>query len=229
MIKTIWKTTDQLCNYLSFPRCWRRLCLLRCWSICPWTIYTSHYSLPISLDILLKQLFWEWKTTSTMLLATGKVCFWFCLICQLPLTRLTTPSCSDVCQPTWACLAVSMSGSNGKSEFQIIVPRHYKAKFAALSPCLRVGSTPIFPSQTVRDLSVTLDAEMSLSTHVGNIIRSMYMHMRHISRTISLFHSGKPSHKQLLKENSKLTFSIFISDHELFPTFIWWNFIIVSA
>ena len=38
--------------------------------------------------------------------------------------------------------------------------------------------------------------------------------------TISLFHSGKPSHKQLLKEKLKLTFSIFISDHELFPTFI---------
>ena len=70
------------------------------------------YSLPISLDILLKQLFWEWKTTSIMLLATRTVCFWFCLICQLPLTRLTTPSCSDVWQPTWACLAVSMSGSN---------------------------------------------------------------------------------------------------------------------
>ena len=41
--------------------------------------------------------------------------------------------------------------NDGKSEFQIIVPRHYKAKFAALSPCLRVGSTPVFPSQTVRD------------------------------------------------------------------------------
>ena len=72
--------------------------------------------------------------------------------------------------------------NDGKSEFQIIVPRYYKAKFAALSPCLRVGSTPVFPSQTVRDLGVNLDAEMSLSTHVGNIIRSMYMHMRHISR-----------------------------------------------
>ena len=72
--------------------------------------------------------------------------------------------------------------NDGKSEFQIIVPRHYKAKFSALSPCLRVGSTPVFPSQTVRDLGVTLDAEMSLSTHVGNFIRSMYMHMRHISR-----------------------------------------------
>ena len=64
--------------------------------------------------------------------------------------------------------------NDGKSEFQIIVPRHYMAKFAALSPCLRVGSTPVFPSQTVRDLGVTLDAIMSLSTHVGN--------MRHISR-----------------------------------------------
>ena len=72
--------------------------------------------------------------------------------------------------------------NDGKSEFQIIVPRHYKAKFAAMGPCLRVGSTPVFPSQTVRDLGVTLDAEMSLSTHVGNIIRSMYMHMRHIIR-----------------------------------------------
>ena len=72
--------------------------------------------------------------------------------------------------------------NDGKSEFQIIVPCHYKAKFAALSPCLRVGSTPVFPSQTVRDLGVTLDAEMSLSTYVVNIIRSMYMHMRHISR-----------------------------------------------
>ena len=73
---------------------------------------------------------------------------------------------------------------DGKSEFQVIVPRHYKDKFAALSrPCLRVGRTPVFPSQTVRDLGVTLDAEMSLSTHVGNIIIcSMYMHMRHISR-----------------------------------------------
>ena len=40
------------------------------------------------------------------------------------------------------------------------------------------GSTP---TSSV-DLGVTLDAEMSLSTHVGNIIRSMYMHMRHISR-----------------------------------------------
>ena len=72
--------------------------------------------------------------------------------------------------------------NDGKSEFQIIVPRHYKAKFAALSPFLRVGSTPGFPSQIVRDLCVTFDAEMSLSTHVGNIIRSMYIHMRHISR-----------------------------------------------
>ena len=44
--------------------------------------------------------------------------------------------------------------------------------------------------------------------------------------TISLFHSGKHSHKQLLKENSKLTFSIFISDHELLYDI---NFIIVSA
>ena len=72
--------------------------------------------------------------------------------------------------------------NEGKSEFQIIVPRHYKAKFAALSPYLRVWSTPVFPSQAVLHLGVTLDAEMSLSTHVGNIIRSMYMHMRHISR-----------------------------------------------
>ena len=75
-----------------------------------------------------------------------------------------------------------MMFNDGKSAFQIIVPRHYKSKFAALSPCLLVGSTPVFPSQTVRDLGVTLDTEMSLSTHVGNIIRSMYMHMRHISR-----------------------------------------------
>ena len=72
--------------------------------------------------------------------------------------------------------------NDGKSEFRIIVPRQYKAKFAALSPCLRVGSTPVFPSQTVRDLGMTLDAEMSLSTHAGNIICSMYVHMRHISR-----------------------------------------------
>ena len=42
--------------------------------------------------------------------------------------------------------------NDGKSAFQVIVPRHYKAKCAALSPCLRVGSTPVFPSQTVRDL-----------------------------------------------------------------------------
>ena len=72
--------------------------------------------------------------------------------------------------------------NDGKSEFQIIAPRHYKSKFAALSPSLRVGSTPVFPSQTVRDLGVTLDAEMSLSTHVGNISHSMYMHMRHNNR-----------------------------------------------
>ena len=44
--------------------------------------------------------------------------------------------------------------NDGKSEFQVIVPRHYKAKFAALSPSLRVGSTPVFPSQTVRDLGI---------------------------------------------------------------------------
>ena len=68
--------------------------------------------------------------------------------------------------------------NDGKSEYQIIVPRHYKAKFAALSPCLRVGSTPVFPSQIVRDLGVTLDAEMSLSTHVGNIIRSITLHFQ---------------------------------------------------
>ena len=52
--------------------------------------------------------------------------------------------------------------NNGTSEFQIIVLRHYKTKFAALSPCLWVGNTPVFPSQTVRDLGVTLDAEMPL-------------------------------------------------------------------
>ena len=36
----------------------------------------------------------------------------------------------------------------------------YKAEIAALSPCLRVGSTPVFPSQTVRDLGVTLDVPL---------------------------------------------------------------------
>ena len=67
--------------------------------------------------------------------------------------------------------------NDGKSNFHIIVPRQYQAKFAALSPS-------VFPSQTVRDLGVTFDAEMSLSTHVGNVIHSMYMHMRHISRIL---------------------------------------------
>ena len=38
--------------------------------------------------------------------------------------------------------------------------------------------------------------------------------------TISLFHSEKPSHKQLLEEMVKLTFSIIISEYELFPTII---------
>ena len=41
---------------------------------------------------------------------------------------------------------------------------------------------------------------------------------------ISLFHTGKPSHKQLLKEFLTRTFSIFISVHELFPAIIWYKF-----
>ena len=44
-----------------------------------------------------------------------------------------------------------------KSEFQILVPRHYKDKFTAPSHCQPVGDTPLFSSQTVRDLGVTFD------------------------------------------------------------------------
>ena len=38
--------------------------------------------------------------------------------------------------------------------------------------------------------------------------------------TISLFQSGNSSHKQLLKEILKVKFSIFITEHEFFPTLI---------
>ena len=72
--------------------------------------------------------------------------------------------------------------NDGKSEFEIIVSRHFQTKFRDLNPSLHVGSAPIFPSKVVRDLGVLLDAEMTLSNHVGNIIRSMYFQMRQIGR-----------------------------------------------
>ena len=75
----------------------------------------------MNLDILLKQLSWAWKTTSTstMLSATGQVCFWFAWSLSRDF-RFQPPLVFDTVdhsillrgQPTWACLAMTMSGSS---------------------------------------------------------------------------------------------------------------------
>ena len=72
--------------------------------------------------------------------------------------------------------------NDSKAEFQVIVPRNYLAKFSDLSASLRVGNASVFSSKKVRDLGVMFDSEMTMASHVGNIVCSMYMQMKSIGR-----------------------------------------------
>ena len=51
--------------------------------------------------------------------------------------------------------------NDSKLEFVVIIPRHYQAKFANLTPKLHVGDVVLHPSPTARNLGVLFDSEMS--------------------------------------------------------------------
>jgi hypothetical protein len=69
-----------------------------------------------------------------------------------------------------------------KTEFMIITSRFYKARYQQLNATLNVGGVAIKPVSSVRNLGTAFDCVMSMEGHVKNIKRSMFYHLKEISR-----------------------------------------------
>jgi hypothetical protein len=69
-----------------------------------------------------------------------------------------------------------------KTELIILVAAHLKHLVDQLRPVLRVGDAVVQPRDSVRDLGVLLDAELSMRPYINQVTRSTYGHMRSISR-----------------------------------------------
>lgn len=67
-----------------------------------------------------------------------------------------------------------------KTEFFVATTSHLMRSLPPVS--LRVGDKLINPSDTVRNLGVLFDSQMSMSSHVKNLCSSLTYHLRNISR-----------------------------------------------
>ena len=70
--------------------------------------------------------------------------------------------------------------NNEKTEFFVALSPHNKRRMPPVK--LLVGNTLIEPTDTVRNLGVVFDTQMSMSPQVASLSRSITFHLRNISR-----------------------------------------------
>ena len=70
--------------------------------------------------------------------------------------------------------------NNDKTEFFVALSPFNKRRMPAVK--LHIGNTVIEPTETVRNLGVIFDTQMSKSTQVTSLSRSITYHLRNISR-----------------------------------------------
>ena len=68
--------------------------------------------------------------------------------------------------------------NDGKTEFMIIGSKHQRAKVNI--PGIRVGGDIISPSDTVRNLGIVFDSNLSMESHISAVSRAAFLSLRNI-------------------------------------------------
>ena len=71
---------------------------------------------------------------------------------------------------------------DGKTDFIVIASAYYRQLITSLEIAIKVGNTNIHPTMSVKNLGVTLDTTMTMHPHVNQIVRTVYFHLRSLSR-----------------------------------------------
>jgi len=69
--------------------------------------------------------------------------------------------------------------NNDKTEVMFFTPRNYDHRNPVL---VTVGDSVITPTTSVKNLGVIMDRSLSMDTHITNVSRTCYMHLRNIGR-----------------------------------------------
>jgi hypothetical protein len=72
--------------------------------------------------------------------------------------------------------------NDSKTELLLVAPKQHIESILACKPRVKVGDAIIEPVECVRDLGAMLDRHMSMIPQVTNVCRSMYHHIRLISK-----------------------------------------------
>ena len=68
--------------------------------------------------------------------------------------------------------------NDSKTEFLVLTSSFYKQLFNDLQ--INVGNTQIKPTSSVRNLGVIFDRHLNLESHINNVCRSAFFHLRNI-------------------------------------------------
>ena len=68
--------------------------------------------------------------------------------------------------------------NDSKTEFLVLTSSFYKQQFNDLQ--INVGNTQIKPTASARNLGVIFDRHLNLESHINNVCRSAYFHLRNI-------------------------------------------------
>ena len=68
--------------------------------------------------------------------------------------------------------------NDSKTEFLVLTSSYFKQQFKDLQ--INVGNTDIRPTASARNLGVIFDSHLNLESHINNVCRSAYFHLRNI-------------------------------------------------
>ena len=68
--------------------------------------------------------------------------------------------------------------NDSKTEFLVLTSSYFKQQFKDLQ--INVGNTHIRPTASARNLGVIFDSHLNLESHINNVCRSTYFHLRNI-------------------------------------------------
>ena len=68
--------------------------------------------------------------------------------------------------------------NDSKTEFLVLTSSYFKQQFKDLQ--INVGNTHIRPTASARNLGVIFDSHLNLESHINNVCRSAYFHLRNI-------------------------------------------------
>ena len=71
-----------------------------------------------------------------------------------------------------------MDDQKAKTEFLVLTSSFFKQQFNDLQ--INVGNTQIKPTASARNLGVIFDRHLNLESHINNVCRSAYFHLRNI-------------------------------------------------